>query len=247
MTRVLVVEDYAQTRAGVRDYLLSQGMEVNEASNTADALRLVHEWGPDVVVLDIVIPPRRGEKVDLHHGDGIRAAQLIKAHNPEIGIVFLSNHPYYQPEVLELYRHGGGLVYLFKGEHPPARLKNAIHDALAKRLVIDPELSADQHRPNGTSRSLTEQERDLVENAVRHLNELTEREWEILERVAAARTNAAIAQELHIQPYTVQTHLTRIYDKAGLGAGADLAVLDKRTLLIKAYMIFRSRHVRDRR
>lgn len=247
MTRILVVEDYAQTRAGVRDYLLSQGMEVSEASNTADALKLVHEWHPNVVVLDIVIPPRRGEKVDLHHGDGIRAAQLIKAHNPEIGIVFLSNHPYYQPEVLELYRYGGGLVFLFKGEHPPSRLMNAIHDALANRLVIDPELSEDQHRPNGTSRTLTEQERVLVEHAVSHLSELTEREWEILEQVAAARTNAAIAQELHIQPYTVQTHLTRIYDKAGLSSGEDLAVLDKRTLLIKAYMIFRSRHVRGSR
>jgi DNA-binding NarL/FixJ family response regulator len=243
--RVLVVEDHAQTRAGIRDYLSSQGMEVAEASNTADALRLVGEWKPEVVVLDIVIPPRHGEKVDLHHGDGIRAAQLIKEFDAAVGIVLLSNHPYYRPEVLDLAGRGyGGLVYLFKGESPADELRNAIQQALEGRLVFDPQVSrAGARRPNDTSRSLTDQEREIVEYAVSEMGELTEREWEIVERVAAARTNAGIARELHIAPSSVQTHLTNIYAKVGLATTEEGALLDKRALLAKAYRVYRSRHV----
>ena len=249
MIRVVVVEDHDQTRAGIRDYLLSQGMEVNEASNTADALELIKEWKPDAVVLDIVIPARHGEKVNLHHGDGIRAARLIKENDPYTGIVLLSNHPYYRPEVLDLAGQGyGGLVYLFKGEGPAHELSKAIQDAVEGRLAFDPQVGrTGAPRPNGTSRSLTDQEREKIEYAVSQLNELTKREWDILEQVAAARTNAGIAKELFIDSTTVQSHLSRIYAKAGLGEGDDLALLDKRALLSKAYMIFRNRHVRGKR
>lgn len=248
MIRVLVVEDHAQTRAGIRDYLLSQGMEVNEASNTADALKLLEKWKPQVVVLDIVIPPRHGEKANLHHGDGIRAAQLIKAYDAEIGIVLLSNHPYYRPEVLDLAGQGyGGLVYLFKGESPANELRNAIQQALEGRLVFDPQVSrSGGRRANDTSRSLTEQEREIVEYAVSQMAELTEREWQVVELVAAARTNAGIAKGLHIAPSSVQTHLSNIYGKAGLGDSEAGALLDKRALLAKAYMVYRSKRVRGR-
>jgi DNA-binding NarL/FixJ family response regulator len=209
-------------------------------------MRLVQEWKPNAVVLDIVIPPRHGEKVNLHHGDGIRAAQLIKVHDPDIGIVLLSNHPYYRPEVLDLAGQGyGGLVYLFKGESPAHELRNAIQQALEGRLVFDPQVSrTGAPRPNGTSRSLTKQEREKVEYSVSQMDELTEREWEIVEQVAAARTNAGIAKELHIAPSSVQTHLSNVYAKVGLGEGDDLGLLDKRALLAKAYAIHRSRHVR---
>lgn len=247
--RVLVVEDDPQTRSGIRDYLLSQGMDVSEASNTADALQLVKDWSPRVVVLDIVIPPRRGEEVDMHHGDGIRAARLIKEHDPDIGIVLLSSYPYYRPEVLELAGRGyGGLVYLFKGERPPDELRNAIQHALEGRLVFDPQVSrGGVRRPDDTSRSLTEQEREQVEYAVSQMGELTEREWDVIELVAASRTNAGIAKDLHITPSSVQTHLNHIYAKVGLGESEEGALLDKRALLAKTCTIYRSRHVRERR
>lgn len=249
MVRVLVVEDQYQTRAGIRDYLLDQGMEVNEASNTADALELVETFNPHAVVLDIVIPARYGEKVNLHHGDGIRAARLIKEHDPEIGIVLLSSHPYYRPEVLELATQGyGGLVYLFKGEGPAHELRKAIEDAVEGRFAFDPQVGrTGAPRPNSVTKSLTDQEKQKVEYVVSQLNELTNREWDILKLVAAARTNAGIAKELFIDPTTVQSHLSKIYSKTGLGEGDDLVFLDKRALLTKAYLIFRSRHVRGER
>jgi DNA-binding NarL/FixJ family response regulator len=248
-TRVLVVEDHAQTRAGVRDYLLSQGMAVSEASSTADALQLVKQWAPDVVVLDIVIPPFPGEQVDLHHGDGIRAARLIKEHNSQIGIVLLSSHPYYRPEVLDLAGRGyGGLVYLFKGESPADELRNAIQQALEGRLVFDPQVGrGGTHRPDDTSRSLTAQEREKVEHAVSEMDALTQREWDIVKLIAASRTNAGIANELYIAPSSVQTHLSHIYAKVGLGESEQGALFDKRALLTKAYRVYRSRNVRDQR
>lgn len=244
-TRVLVVEDHAQTRFGVRDYLLSQGFGVKEASNTADAMRLVAEWQPDVVVLDIVIPPRAGEEVDLHHGDGIRAARLIKAHDPQIGIVLLSSHPYYRPEVLDLAGQGyGGLVYQFKGERPADELKTAVRQALEGQIVFDSQVGAGGARhPDAVSHSLTEAEREHVEYAVNQLETLTQREWDVVQAVAAARTNAGIAKDLHITASSVQTHLSHIYAKVGLGPQKRGALLDKRALLTKAYEIYRSRHV----
>jgi DNA-binding NarL/FixJ family response regulator len=76
--------------------------------------------------------------------------------------------------------------------------------------------------------------------------ELTVRERQIVEHVASARTNAGIAQELHLAPSSVMTHLRNIYSKVGLGASEEGALLNKRALLAKAYMIFRTRHVRRR-
>lgn len=132
-TRVLVVEDDAIQRAGIRDYLLRQSMDVNEASNTADALQLVEEWAPDVVVLDIAIPPRHGEEVNIRDTEGIRLAQRIKEQDPQIGIVLCSNYPYHRTEVLELVgqKDYKGFVYLFKAGTPPRGYLDAIYQAKA--------------------------------------------------------------------------------------------------------------------
>ena len=130
------------------------------------------------------------------------------------------------------------------GESPADELLNAIRQAREGRLVFDPQVSAGQSRPDDTSRSLTEQEREVVEYAASQMGQLTAREWEITELVAAARTNAGIAKELHIAHSSVQTHLTNIYGKVGLGETEGGALLDKRALLAKACRISRSQRVR---
>lgn len=248
MIRVLVVEDHAQTRAGIRDYLIDQGMEVRVVSNTADALDCVADWEPEVVVLDIVIPPHAGEKVNLHQGEGVRVAEFIKTRYPEIGIVLLSNHPYYRPEFLDLAGQGyGGLAYLFKGEGSADELREAILQVKEGSVLLDPQISqAGDRRPGGNHASLTELERSKSEYALSQMGELTEREWEVLQQVAQSRTNAGIAKELFIAPITVQTHLSNIYSKLGLAEGEALALLDKRALLGKIYTIHRSKHGRRR-
>ena len=252
--RVLVVEDDALQRAGIRDYLLRQSMDVNEASNTADALQLVEEWAPDVVVLDIAIPPRHGDEVDIRDMEGIRLAQRIKEHNPEIGMVLCSNYHYHRSEVLNLVGQKGykGFVYLFKAGTPPRGYRDAIYQAKKGSLILDPVVSeGTTYGPDVISRSLTEEEREKVEYAVSQMSsqmgQLTEGEEKVVKLVAESHTNKGIAEKLCISTSTVDTHLRNTYHKLGLTRGEIGDLLDQRILLIKAYIIYRSRHVRQRR
>lgn len=243
MLRVLVVEDHPQTRAGIRAYLEAQAMDVREASNTAAALELVASWRPQVVVLDIIIPARQGESVNMQFGDGIRAARLIKEHDARIGIVFLSSYPGYLPEVLDLARQGcGGLVYLFKGERPADELREMIYAAHRGQISLDPLVSRAGGQAGGATGSLADLERERVEYAARQIAELTPRELEVVALVAAARTNVAITQELHIALSSVQTHLSNIYGKTGLADDEQGALLNKRVLLRRAFVIYQNRY-----
>jgi DNA-binding NarL/FixJ family response regulator len=248
--RVLVVEDDDLQRAGIRDYLLRQGMDVSEASNTNDALQLVEERAPDVAVLDIAIPPRRGEEVDIRDIEGIRLAQRIKEQDPQIGIVLCSNYPYHRSEVLDLVGHEGykGFVYLFKAGTPPRGYLDAIHQAKAGSLILDPVVSeGTTHGPDVISRLLTEEERDKVEYAVSQMDQLTEAEEKVVELVAASCTTKGIAEKLCISTNTVDTHLRSAYHKLGLADKEIGGLLQQRILLAKAYIIYRSRHVQQRR
>lgn len=239
--RVLVVEDHAQTRDGICDYLRQQGMIVNEAGNTGDGLLLVQEWQPHVVVLDIVLPQRRGATAPFNQGNGIEAARQIKAHNSGIGIVFLSAHPHFRADVLELAKEGyAGIVYLFKGEQPAHELRDAIYAARDGRFILDRKISRTSvPAPAALSHSLTSEEEEKIEFAVAQFNLLTERELEVVNYLVGSLTNAGIAQALVITPNAVQTHLRNVYAKVGLGDKDEL--LDKRSLLAKAYIVYQNR------
>ena len=239
--RVLVVEDHAQTRDGICDYLRQQGMIVNEAGNTGDGLLLVQEWRPHVVVLDIVLPQRRGATAPFNQGNGIAAARQIKAHDSSVGIVFLSAHPHFRTNVLELAKEGyAGIVYLFKGEQPAHELRDAIYAARDGRFALDPKISrTSDPAPAALSHALTTQEEEKIEFAVAQFNLLTERELEVVSHLVGSLTNAGIAQALVITPNAVQTHLRNVYAKVGLGDKDEL--LDKRSLLAKAYIVYQNR------
>lgn len=239
--RVLVVEDHAQTREGICDYLRQQGMFVNEAANTSDGLHLVGEWQPQVVVLDIVLPQRRGATVGFSQGNGVDAARQIKEHDPTIGIVFLSAHPHFRSDVLELAKEGyAGIIYLFKGEQPAHELRDAIYAARDGRFALDRKISrTSDPAPAVLSHSLTIQEEEKIEFAVAQFNLLTKRELEVVSHLVSSLTNAGIAQALVITPNAVQTHLRNVYAKVGLGDKDEL--LNKRSLLAKAYIIYQNR------
>ncbi len=239
--RILLVEDDALTQAGIRDFLLRQGLEVQSAANTSDALAIVSQWQPDVVVLDIALPLQEGDNADIHQGYGIDVARQIKASTPKTGIVFFSSHPYFRDEALDLSGQGeGGIVYLLKGAHHPSKLLEAIELAQTGHLILDPQVNRGQSiKLAEPDTFLTEQEREKVERAAKLMVNLTKRELEIVHWVAASRTIAGIAQELYIQPSTVQSTMRQTYSKVGLSEGESETLLSKRALLVKAYHLFR--------
>jgi len=237
--KVLVVEDHPLTRKGICDYLMGQGMLVYEASNTADALICVQEWRPQVVILDLVIPPYSGQSVNWREGDGLRAARLMKQMQRDIGIVFLSSFVFYGTEVLDLVKLGyGGVAFLFKGEGPAHELSEAIERVRKGQVWLTPYVSQElTARVTEAGHFLSTEERDIVLYSVSQLGQLTEREWEVVQQVAAAHSNAGIANQLNITPNAVTAHLQTIYDKLGLKQ-IDRG-LDKRHILIKAYELYR--------
>lgn len=237
--RILVVEDHPLTRRGICDYLTGQGMVVCEASNTADALLCVQEWRPQAVILDMVIPPSPGQVVKWQEGDGLRAARLIKQIQQNIGIVFLSSFVFYGTEVLDLVREGyGGIAFLFKGEGPADELNEAIAHVCKGQVWLTPYVSQEMTaRASEVGHSLTVSERERVLYSASQMGQLTAREWEVVAQVAAAHSNAGIANLLHITPNAVTAHLQTIYDKLGLKQ-VDRG-LDKRLILVKAYQLYR--------
>jgi len=201
--RVLVVDDHAVVREGIRSVLVAQpGFQVvGDAADAAQAVALAERHEPDVVLLDITMP---GES-------GLAVAARLRDRLPAARVLVLSMHDRSE-YVLEAVRAGAS-GYLLK-DATPATLRDAVRavhrgeayfcPAIARRLsaALRGELEAEQRR--GT------------------LGRVTPREREVLTRIAGGRTNKQIAAELGISPRTVETHREslmrklRIHTVAGL-------------------------------
>jgi two-component system nitrate/nitrite response regulator NarL len=155
-----------------------------------------------------------------------------------MGIVLFSAYEDRGAEVLDMVREGTrGVAYKLKGARPDALLQ-AIQDVIAGRVVIDPEVHA--NRPalaDELLNRLSAEERTWVQYALKSFDDLTPREKEIAERLAAAHNTQAIADALIITPKTVENYIGRIYDKLGLSDTTEAAGLRKAILLAKVCMI----------
>ena len=199
MLRVAIAEDHYLVREGTRRALEASGdVEVVAAVGSADELHAaVDALAPDVVVTDIRMPPS-------HHTEGIDAAHRIRAEHPGIGIVVLSQYAE-ATYALELLRGGtAGLAYLLKERvGDPDQLVHAVREVARGGSVIDPVVV-------GTLvGSEAQQERSP-------LAQLTDRERDVLEQMAQGRTNAAIADTLHLSESSVEKYATSIFAKLGL-------------------------------
>ena len=203
--RVAVADDEYLVREGARSVLSSvPGLEVVGVAGDPDELMgVIADSAPDVVVLDIRMPPT-------YRTEGIDAAHRIRRDHPRIGVVILSQ--YADPEyALELLRGGSsGLAYLLKERlGDPSQLAEAIREVAGGGSVLDPRvidalLEAQQRR----SRS--------------RLHGLTPREHEVLALMATGRTNAAIAQALVLGERAVEKHINSIFRKLGLSEELDI-------------------------
>jgi DNA-binding NarL/FixJ family response regulator len=194
--RIVVGEDQALVREGVVRMIENAGLTVTGvAADAADLVRMTRTQRPDVMITDIRMPP------DLTD-DGLRAAMEIRATEPGIGVIVLSQ--YLEDRfVLELVGdRAEGVGYLLKEKVAnPEVLIDAVQRVAAGRSALDHDVIA---RLVG---------RKLVNSP---LDSLTPREHEVLSLMAEGRSNTGIAERLVVTVPAVERHVTGIFAKLGL-------------------------------
>jgi DNA-binding NarL/FixJ family response regulator len=210
---VIVADDSALFRSGLVRVLESGGFEVvGQAGTAAEVEQLVAAQRPELVILDIRMPPTQTS-------EGLVAARQLRSQYPELGVLLLSHHVESHHAMELLSQHPGRVGYLLKDRVAD---ENEFLDA-ARRVgsggsAIDPLVVS---RLIGQRRA-----KSLVD-------ELTAREKTVLARMAEGRSNDAISAELGISPKTLETHVGTIYSKLGLEPSA---ADHRRVLAVLSYL-----------
>jgi DNA-binding NarL/FixJ family response regulator len=194
MIRVLLADDLAMIRSGLRKFLsLAPDIEVvGEAANGHEVLRIVEETRPDVVLMDVEMPQL----------DGVAATKLLRRHFPQINVILLTmfDNDRYVFEGLQ----AGAISYLLK-DADDEQIIASIRAAAAGRSTLHPIVAT--KLVTAYTRLAT-----AASSTAARL-ELTPREKEILQLVERGYTNQMIAQQLVIAEGTVKNHLTNILTK----------------------------------
>jgi DNA-binding NarL/FixJ family response regulator len=199
--RVVIADDAALFREGVANLLREAGFDVvGQARDAIDLMPLVRDQRPDVVIVDIRMPPT-------HTREGLDAAKVIRAENPEVGVLVLSQfvEAHYALQLLDDAAQGAG--YLLKDRVGDIDdLAAAIRKVADGGLVIDPTVVA-----------------QLLTRSRRHnpMDALTDRERQVLGLMAEGRSNQAIATALFVTDKTVEAHVRGIFTKLALPPAAD--------------------------
>lgn len=211
--RVVVADDTALLRQGIVRLLADAGLEVaGEAADAAAVLRLVESEQPDVAIVDIRMPPT-------HTDEGLVAAELIRERFPRTGVLVLSQYVELTYVMRLVERTDGGCGYLLKDRVMNAReLTDAVRRIAAGEVVVDREL-VDQ---------LLRRKR-----ATNPLDDLTDREREVLALMAEGLTDRGIAERLWVTPATVETHVRHILRKLSLPGGT---ANNRRVQAVLAYL-----------
>jgi len=212
--RLLLVDDHAVVRSGLRMLLENEAdlVLIGEAGSGQQALDLVDQLKPDVVIMDITLPDM----------SGIEVARRLKQAHPKIAVVALTIHED-QQYFFEMLRVGASayvpkraapddLITAIRAAH---RGETYIYPSLARLLVND----------------FLERVGDGEETAA--MSGLTPREQEVLSLLAEGKTNDEIAAELVISPHTVARHRENLMGKLGLHNRSELVKYAIRKGLIK--------------
>jgi DNA-binding NarL/FixJ family response regulator len=194
-TRVVLADDDVLLRAGLASLLEQSGFEVvGLAGDAADLLALVRELRPDLVIVDIRMPPD-------HATEGLEAARAIRGELPEAGIIVLSAYVEVE-EAMELLASGQRVGYLLKSRViEVADFVETVQRIAQGGSVVDPGLV---------------QELIAAQRVNDPLEALTPRERDVLGLMAEGRSNAGIARRLWVTEGTVEKHVHRILSKLHL-------------------------------
>jgi DNA-binding NarL/FixJ family response regulator len=198
--RIVVADDNALLREGIASLLEDAGHEVVARSDSADdLLAKVRSYTPDVAIVDVRMPPGYAD-------DGLRAAAEIRRAHPAVAVLVLSQHlePSYMLELVG--DDASGVGYLLKDRvRDVGEFVDAVVRVAGGGTAFDPEVV--KSLVGGHRRSVVE--------------ELSDREREVLLLIAEGRSNKAIGNRLYLSSRAVERHVQAIFEKLGLTESED--------------------------
>ncbi len=200
---IIIADDHEVVRNGVRSYLetVPDFQVVGEASSGEEAIALVSEFIPDIVLMDLIMPGL----------DGVETTRRIKKISPRTQVVVLTS--YHEDVHIFPALKAGAISYILK-DMKMEKLVDALHRAVQNEVTLHPLVAA---------RVLQNIRGELGEDQPL-FTELTERELDVLKLIANGYTNSQIAGELVISENTVKGHVSNILSKLHLADRTQVAV-----------------------
>lgn len=209
---ILLVDDHALVRNGVRAYLETQPDldVVAEAGSGEEAIRLATEHVPDVALMDLVMPGM----------DGVDATRRVREASPRTQVVVLTS--FHEDTHIFPAIKAGAISYLLK-DIGPTELAEAVRAAAHGEAVIHPKVAARLMQELRGSRAQT----------INPYTELSEREQEVLKLIAEGLSNAEIAERLVLSEKTIKSHVSNILNKLHLSDRTQAAVFAWREGMVR--------------